>query len=206
MQTALRSAYIQQRGRIIMEHTEKKIRRGDIYYVNFGYNIGSVQNFCRPGVVIQNNSGNAVAPTVIVAAITSEIKKTNLPVHAYIGKKFGLTEPSMVLLEQVKTVDKQNLGIYIGHVSPECMRRIDRAAAYSIGLRHLRVKAKERKPEMELCLCPICAQQFITSPIHVIRRADPLQVEKDDCDYCNVRKGFDFNIYLRHKKLGDDRY
>lgn len=189
-----------------MEHTEKKIRRGDIYYVNFGYNIGAVQNFCRPGIVIQNNTGNAAAPTVIVAAITSEIKKVNLPVHAYIGKKFGLTEPSMVLLEQVKTVDKQNLGNYIGHVSPVCMRRIDRAAAYSIGLRNLRAKSSARKHELELCLCPACAQQFITSPVHVIRRADPLQVEKDDCDYCHVRRGFDFNIYLRRKKLGDDRY
>ena len=188
-----------------MEHTEKKIRRGDLYYVNFGYNIGSVQNYCRPGVVIQNNNGNASSPTVIVAAITSEIKKTNLPVHAYIGARFGLAEPSMALLEQVKTVDKRTLGDYIGHISPECMRRIDRAAAYSIGLRRIRAKAAQ-KPDLQLCLCPVCAQQFATSPIHVIRRADPLQMEKDDCDYCRVRRGFDFNIYLRHKKLGDDRY
>ena len=185
--------------------TEKKIRRGDLYYVNFGYNIGSVQNYCRPGVVIQNNSGNATSPTVIVAAITSEIKKANLPVHAYIGARFGLTAPSMALLEQVKTVDKRTLGDYIGHISPECMRRIDRAAAYSIGLRNIRAKAAQ-KPDLQLCLCPVCAQQFITSTVHVIRRADSLQMEKDDCDYCRVRRGFDFNIYLRHKKLGDDRY
>lgn len=188
-----------------MKQTEMKIRRGDLYYVNFGYNIGSVQNFIRPGIVIQNNKGNASSPTVIVAAITSEIKKANLPVHAYIGKKFGLEEPSMALLEQVKTVDKRTLGDYIGHVSPECMRSIDRAAAYSIGLRKIRAKATA-KPDLQLCLCPVCAQQFITSPMHVIRRADPLQREKDDCDYCRVRRGFDFNIYLRHKKLGDDRY
>ena len=188
-----------------MKQTEKKIRRGDLYYVNFGYNIGSVQNSIRPGVVIQNNKGNASSPTVIVAAITSEIKKTNLPVHAYIGKRFGLEELSMALLEQVKTIDKQALGDYIGHVSPECMRSIDRAAAYSIGLRKICTKATS-KPDLQLCLCPVCAQQFITSPVHVIRRADPLQMEKDDCDYCRVRRGFDFNIYLRHKKLGDDKY
>lgn len=182
-----------------MEHTEKKIRRGDIYYVNFGYNIGSVQNFCRPGVVIQNNIGNASSPTVIVAAITSEIKKVNLPVHAYIGEKYGLTEPSMALLEQVKTVDKRTLGDYVGHISPECMRRIDRAAAYSIGLREIRKKSAH-KPDMELCLCPTCARQFFSSAAYVIRRSDPLQVEKDECDYCRIRKGYDFSLYLRHKK------
>ena len=98
-----------------MKKTE--IRRGDIFSYDFGTRIGSIQSGVRPVLVIQADNFNANAPTVIVASITSVIKKRYLPSHIIIGEDFGLTKPSMVLLEQIQTVNKDDLTEYIGFVN-----------------------------------------------------------------------------------------
>ena len=89
---------------VIHKMKKTEIRRGDIFSYDFGTRIGSIQSGVRPVLVIQADNFNANAPTVIVASITSVIKKRYLPSHIILGEDFGLTKPSMVLLEQIQTV------------------------------------------------------------------------------------------------------
>lgn len=98
-----------------MNHT---YLRGDMYYADLGHGIGSEQEGYRPVVIIQNNVGNKHSPTVIIASITSKKDaKAKLPTHYYINAENGLELPSIVLLEQLRTVDKRRLGDFIGHLS-----------------------------------------------------------------------------------------
>lgn len=116
-----------------MKKTE--IRRGDIFSYDFGTRIGSIQSGVRPVLVIQADNFNANAPTVIVASITSVIKKRYLPSHIILGEDFGLTKPSMVLLEQIQTVNKDDLTEYIGFVDDERLwRQINAALKKTFGL------------------------------------------------------------------------
>ena len=112
------------------------ILRGDILYAELGMAAGSEQGGFRPVVVIQNDVGNRYSPTVIVAPMTSNIRKNILPTHVHVGRESGV-RPSLVLLEQLRTVDKCRLGDKIGHVSKSVMHQIDAAAAISLGLRSL---------------------------------------------------------------------
>lgn len=102
---------------------QTEIRRGDIFSYDFGTRIGSIQSGVRPVLVIQADNFNANAPTVIVASITSVIKKRYLPSHIILGEGFGLMKPSMVLLEQIQTVNKDDLTEYIGFVDDERLWR-----------------------------------------------------------------------------------
>lgn len=116
-----------------MKKTE--IRRGDIFSYDFGTRIGSIQSGVRPVLVIQADNFNANAPTVIVASITSVIKKRYLPSHIILGEGFGLMKPSMVLLEQIQTVNKDDLTEYIGFVDDERLwRQINAALKKTFGL------------------------------------------------------------------------
>ena len=121
----------------------KSICRGDINYVDFGNIPGSLMQGIRPAMVLQNNVGNRHAPTVIVAAITTEIKKLRQPTHVLIGAKYGLPEVSMLMLEQIITVDKRYLLSYIGTADKGFMRAVDRAANESIGT--TRKRSRRRK-------------------------------------------------------------
>lgn len=112
------------------------ILRGDILYAELGMAAGSEQAGFRPVVVIQNDVGNRYSPTVIVAPMTSNIRKNILPTHVHVGRESGV-RPSLVLLEQLRTVDKCRLGDKIGHVSKSVTHQIDAAAAISLGLRSL---------------------------------------------------------------------
>ena len=95
---------------------DRAIKRGDLVYLNFDPIIGSEQGGPRPAVVIQNDIGNKHAPTVIIAPVTSKTKKTNLPTHVKLTSKC-LERNSMVLLEQIKTIDKSRIESYIGTLS-----------------------------------------------------------------------------------------
>ena len=95
---------------------EKTICRGDLFYYDFGTRTGSVQSGTRPVLVIQADDYNRNAPTIIVAAVTGVIKKRYLPSHILLGQEFGLKKPSMVLLEQLQTVNKDDLRDYIGTI------------------------------------------------------------------------------------------
>ena len=168
--------------------------RGDLYYADFGSGIGSEQQSIRPAVILQNNLGNHYSPTVIVAPLSTKIaSKTQLPVHCRLPPGEGLPLASIILLEQIRTVDKLRLMDYIGHLSEAAQRRMDWAIAVSLGF----VAAYNEQP-LELCLCPTCARQFYNSGEHYISRADLLQVVKHPCDYCSTRLGYDF--VFRHNR------
>lgn len=113
----------------------KQVKRGDIYYVDLNPIIGSEQGGIRPVIIIQNDVGNRFSPTVVVAAITSCIEKAKLPTHILIdANTSGLTKDSVVLLEQIRTIDKERLFEYIGCLDNDTMGKINEAIAISFGL------------------------------------------------------------------------
>jgi mRNA interferase MazF len=112
------------------------IKRGDIYYADLSPVVGSEQGGVRPVLIIQNDVGNKYSPTVIAAAITSRMGKNKLPTHIDIyADRVGLAKDSVVLLEQVRTIDKQRLGEKMGHLDDDTMNAVDDAMAISFGLR-----------------------------------------------------------------------
>lgn len=112
-----------------------RIYRGDIFYVDFGNQPGSAVHGIRPAMVVQNDVGNWHAPTLIVAAITTEIKKLRQPTHVLLGKQFGLPQESMLMLEQLATIDKTALLTYVGTASSEFLESVDKSLSISIGIR-----------------------------------------------------------------------
>lgn len=176
---------------------ERKINRGDIYHADLNPILGSEQGGYRPVLIIQNNQGNLYSPTVIVAAITSR-PKTSLLTHVPLSHVPGLEKDSVVLLEQIRTVDKKRLENYIGRLSREQMLKVETALCSSVGIRKL------DKPIL-MCLCPICAKVFYESEEYFIQRMDKNQKIKDICMFCNVRQGYDYSIrkkyYNENKKI-----
>ena len=111
------------------------VRRGDIYYAYLSPVIGSEQGGVRPVLVIQNDVGNKHSPTVICAAITSRMNKAKLPTHIEISaKKYRLVKNSVVLLEQIRTLDKKRLNEYICHVDGTFMEKVNEAIRISLEL------------------------------------------------------------------------
>lgn len=115
---------------------DSSVRRGDIFYADLSPVVGSEQGGTRPVLIVQNNMGNRHSPTVIAAAITSQMNKARLPTHIeLVGPTVGLTKNSVVLLEQVRTIDKKRLKEHMGHLDDDMMNRVDDAIAVSFGLR-----------------------------------------------------------------------
>ena len=111
------------------------IRRGDIYYADLSPVVGSEQGGLRPVLIIQNDVGNRYSPTVIAAAITSRLGKTKLPTHIDIyADKVGLAKNSVILLEQIRTLDKRRLKEKMGHLDEDMMSEVNNAIAVSFGL------------------------------------------------------------------------
>ena len=111
------------------------VKRGDIFYADLSPVTGSEQGGIRPVIVIQNDVGNKYSPTVIVAAITSQINKAKLPTHVEISSdEYGLNKDSVVLLEQIRTLDKKRLKEKIGHMTDADMVLVEEALLISIGL------------------------------------------------------------------------
>ena len=111
------------------------VRRGDIYYADLSPVVGSEQGGMRPVLIIQNDTGNRHSPTVIAAAITSQTGKANLPTHISLAaRRCGLTRDSVILLEQVRTLDKSRLRERMGRLDEPAMHQVDNAIAVSFGL------------------------------------------------------------------------
>ena len=111
------------------------VRRGDIYYADLSPVVGSEQGGVRPVLIVQNDIGNKHSPTVIAAAITSQINKARLPTHIELSaQSYGLSKDSVVLLEQIRTIDKKRLKERMGRVDDCVMNKIDDAIAVSFGL------------------------------------------------------------------------
>ena len=124
---------------------EVQIRRGDIYYADLSPVVGSEQGGVRPVLVIQNDVGNRHSPTVICAAITSRMNKAKLPTHVEIdAKRYRIVKDSVVLLEQIRTIDKQRLKDYVCRVDKELMRKVDEALCVSpVSYTHLDVYKRQ---------------------------------------------------------------
>ena len=111
------------------------VKRGDIFYADLSPVVGSEQGGIRPVIIIQNDIGNRYSPTVIVAAITSQINKAKLPTHVEISsEEYRLNRDSVVLLEQIRTLDKKRLKEKIGHMTEEDMKKVNKSLLISLNL------------------------------------------------------------------------
>ena len=174
----------------------RKIRRGDIFLYDFGENTGSIQNGYRPVLAVQADDFNANAPTVIVAAITSATGKRYLPSHILIGEGFGLTKPSMVMLEQQLTVNKDKLTNFIGHIySNNISRKIHNGLMKVYGYWDY----KRYNTANIRCLCRDCLQIYKALPEFSVTRVNPLSKVKEKCDKCQGF-GYDYFVYERNPR------
>ncbi len=111
------------------------VRRGDIYYADLSPVVGSEQGGVRPVLIIQNDVGNKYSPTVIAAAITSRTGKSKLPTHIEVyADRYGLAKDSVILLEQIRTIDKKRLKEKMGHLDEDVMGEVNNAISVSFGL------------------------------------------------------------------------
>ena len=125
-----------------------EIKRGDIYYADLNPTVGCEQGGIRPVLIIQNNVGNHFSPTVIAAAITSR-KKKDMPTHVLIDENdTRLFADSRIMLEQVRTIDRERLKEYVDHADSATMQSVDRAIAVSLGL------------SGDCCLCPVSEKKI----------------------------------------------
>ena len=114
---------------------DTNVKRGDIVYADLSPVVGSEQGGTRPVLIVQNDTGNKHSPTVIAAAITSQTGKARLPTHISLtGSSYGLSKDSVVLLEQIRTIDKRRLREHMGRLDDALMNQVDNAIAVSFGL------------------------------------------------------------------------
>ena len=110
------------------------IKRGELYYADLSPVVGSEQGGVRPILIVQNDTGNKYSPTIIAAAVTSKINKAKLPTHIELSAhEFGLSKDSVILLEQIRTLDKRRLKERIGELSPVTMKKVNTALLISLG-------------------------------------------------------------------------
>ncbi len=118
-----------------LSNVNLEIKRGDLYYADLSPVVGSEQGGVRPVLIIQNNIGNKYSPTVIIAAITSQINKAKLPTHIEISaNEYGLNKDSVILLEQIRTIDKKRIREKIGCLDNNVMLKVDNGLQISLGL------------------------------------------------------------------------
>ena len=111
------------------------IKRGELYYADLSPVVGSEQGGLRPVLILQNDIGNKFAPTVIVAAVTSQITKAKIPTHVELSaSKYGLQKDSVVLLEQIRTIDKLRLKERIGELDAPCIKQVNQGILISLGI------------------------------------------------------------------------
>ncbi|MCX7614930.1 MAG: type II toxin-antitoxin system PemK/MazF family toxin [Clostridiales bacterium] len=114
---------------------DSDVKRGDIFYADLSPVVGSEQGGVRPVLIVQNNVGNRYSPTVIAAAITSQMGKARLPTHIELSaRSYGLSKDSVILLEQIRTIDKKRLKEKMGRLDETAMHRVDEALVVSFGL------------------------------------------------------------------------
>ncbi len=112
-----------------------QVRRGDIFYADLSPVVGSEQGGVRPVLIIQNDMGNRHSPTVICAAITSRMNKAKLPTHVEVdARKYQIVKNSVILMEQIRTIDKQRLKEFVCRLDREIMRKVDEALKISLEL------------------------------------------------------------------------
>ena len=165
-----------------MNEQKTNFIRGDAWMVQFPNTADSEVPSRRPVVILQNNTGNYHSGTIIVAVLTSHIKKEYQPTHVVIesGTCMGL----MVQAEQIYTLEKWRFYQYIGNLDHDVMEQIDKAVCVSLGI--------TPPDRMRMCLCGCCFRNFQNAHGKRPRRVDRYQTEMDTCDYCNSRPGYDY--------------
>lgn len=117
-----------------MDRNVKQVRKGEIYYAELSGTVGSEQDGIRPVLIIQNDVGNRNSPTTIIAPLTTKISKAVLPTHIALDTVCGLSERSIVLLEQIRTIDKCRLRGYVGTVDIKMVKQVDECIKISFGI------------------------------------------------------------------------
>lgn len=172
----------------------KPYYRGELYYADLGKGIGSEQEGYRPVVIIQNNKGNKYSPTVIVAPVTTNHEaKAKLPTHCYIGAESGLDTSSVILLEQLRTIDKKRLGHYIGRLNQTHLQQLNQALAVSIQLTEASVS------RISICLCSTCAKKFSSIGAFSLQQRSHRQKAKEVCAVCKQSPCIDFEMIQRKR-------
>ncbi len=173
-----------------MPEKERKVRnmsikRGDIYYADLSPVVGSEQGGLRPVLIIQNDIGNRYSPTVIAAAITSRMSKARLPTHIDIyAEDAGLAKDSVILLEQIRTLDKKRLKERMGHLDDEMMDHVNMAIAISFGLGNAQEDADRRAmmqrtaaayiPRTAVAATPVTTEHGLPHSAAVARHDTPM--------------------------------
>jgi mRNA interferase MazF len=170
----------------------KPYYRGELYYADLGKGIGSEQEGYRPVVIIQNNMGNKYSPTVIAAPVTTNHEaKSRLPTHCYIGAESGLDTSSVILLEQLRTIDKKRLGHFVGRLNRTHLRQLNQALAISIDLK------EPKKAQIKISLCKTCAHNFYAAGSFILRRSGRMQTDNLTCCYCGQKKGIEYTLHRK---------
>lgn len=174
----------------------KPFNRGEIYVADLGETTiadTSAQKGKRPVLIISNDVGNEMGTTVIVAAITSKLTKPNLPTHVTVGRKNGLYRPSIILTEQISTLDKTVLEKYIGKLREFEILKLNEALKVSIGLRNMK-KLTEVRP-----LCHKCAAEYEDTGEYEIKYLRGHQ-NYEPCVKCNSPRGKN-RLLIRYTKI-----
>lgn len=165
------------------------ISRGQLYFADLEPTVGSEQGGVRPVLIVQNEMGNRHSPTTIVAPITSKTKKS-LPTHLSIPNHPEIEDGAVILLEQLRTIDKSRLGKHIGCLERELLHRVDGGLAVSLGL-------FQRVGEpLIMTLCRSCAGHYRDTRIYVLQRINFKQCIKEPCLLCTM-PGFDYAVTRR---------
>ncbi len=184
------------------ENNQKTLypKRGQIYVCDLGINDGSIQDGKRPVLVIQANDICRTAPTVIVAPITSVLKRVDLPGHILLPKTEALPKSSMVILEQLRTVNVSDLGSYCGMLrGNDTWRQINEGIKKVLGLWYKNRSIRRYTVPIQTltCLCPRCVSVYRNSPSYYVSRLTPANGKHDTCDRCGSFMGVDYLITER---------
>lgn len=183
-----------------MDKKTQHVKRGEIYYYDFGNNKGSIQSGVRPVLIVQSEEGNSSSTTTVVAAITTAVKRRYLPSHIILGTECGLRETSMVMLEQIQTVNQDDLERKIGCVKNHTtLKNINNGLKKALGLWY-------RKPRDEAhvrCLCQQHLSEYMQDKDLIIRRFDIFDRTKHCCDKCDAM-GYEYNVFEKKRSGGAD--
>lgn len=166
------------------------LSRGDIFLADLDPAFGCEQCGTKPVLIVQNNTGNRYSGTTIVAAI-SQRKKPTLPTHVAIQEALGIGQNSVILLEQLRTIDEKRLAGKLGKLDEGQMRLVDTALLASLGIR------TTPKDAILMTLCRNCAQSFRDSGGYLLRPVNPHQDTQERCTVCNVCTGYDYEVTRR---------
>ena len=163
------------------------INRGDIYYANLDPSLGSEQDGIRPVLIVQNSLGNRHSPTTIVAPITSK-QKAFLPTHLAVIDHEGIESGAVILLEQIRTIDKSRIGKFIGKLDSNLLNQVSQGLSVSLGIRPPHSEAS-----LEMTLCNRCADAYRDTKEYKLRRIEQGQQIKEPCILC-TRPGYDYEL------------